>query len=469
MPANRPASAHRELAAQRPRLRLPRWLALGALGFCLLAGACSDPGEGPEGGETPRGEGGSDSTDTPGQTQRLVGPGAGRWREPRTNTDLEDLTDEQRQQIADLEALGYVDGRHDAGSQSGVTHWDQERAQPGLNLLTSAHEPSALIMDASGEILHRWRYGFRRVWPDYPGMHRDRSFWRRTHLNDDGSLFAVYEGLGIIKVDVDSELLWKNSLRAHHDLHVMEDGTLWVLSREARVIPRVHPTKPVLEDFITLLGTDGRELRNISVLRALESSQFAEHWDGSLGPAKGDIFHTNSLERLDGSLAHLDAAFKEGNFLISLLILDMLAIVDAETEQVVWVMEGAFNRQHDPHVLDNGTILLFDNNTRDEASRIVELNPLTGEEGWTYTGNDVSPFYSETCGVAQRLPNGNTLITESDFGRAFEVTEEGRLVWEYFNTFRAGDEGQYIATMMEMKRLPQGFAPSWLGSQGGSR
>jgi hypothetical protein len=38
-------------------------------------------------------------------------------------------------------------------------------------------------------------------------------------------------------------------------------------------------------------------------------------------------------------------------------------------------------------------------------------------------------------GNAQRLPNGNTLITESSFGRFFEVTKEGELVWEYVNLF----------------------------------
>jgi hypothetical protein len=36
---------------------------------------------------------------------------------------------------------------------------------------------------------------------------------------------------------------------------------------------------------------------------------------------------------------------------------------------------------------------------------------------------------------AQRLLNGNTLITESSFGRFFEVTREGAIVWEYVTPF----------------------------------
>jgi hypothetical protein len=38
-------------------------------------------------------------------------------------------------------------------------------------------------------------------------------------------------------------------------------------------------------------------------------------------------------------------------------------------------------------------------------------------------------------GIAQRLTNGNTLITESSFGRFFEVTSQGEIVWEYVNPY----------------------------------
>ena len=31
------------------------------------------------------------------------------------------------------------------------------------------------------------------------------------------------------------------------------------------------------------------------------------------------------------------------------------------------------------------------------------------------------------------MPNGNTLITESDSGHVFEVTKDGSIVWEFYN------------------------------------
>lgn len=396
-----------------------------------------------------------------------VGQQQGRFHEYRTHQFDEDLTDEQRAQVAQLEAIGYAEGVHEGEFPSGVVRRDAARMAPGLNLLTSAHEPGALLINSDGDVLHRWFYDFADVWPDYPGKRQNTTFWRRVHLFENGDLLAIYEGLGIIRVDKDSQLLWSSPVRAHHDLEPLADGSVWVLTREARVIPSVHEKRPVMEDFLSLLDGSGQEVRRISVLKALAESEFSEHWSGKLGRI-GDIFHTNSLARLDGSLAEVNPAFAEGNFLISMLMLNLIAVLDPDQERIVWALKGDFNRQHDPSVVADGKLLLFDNNPRDEASRILELDPATGEQTLVYAGEGSDPFYSATCGVAQRLPNSNTLITESDYGRAFEVAPDGTIVWEYYNPFRAGEGGRYIATMMEMRRLPTGFPVEWAANPEGS-
>ena len=62
------------------------------------------------------------------------------------------------------------------------------------------------------------------------------------------------------------------------------------------------------------------------------------------------------------------------------------------------------------------------------SSRVLEINPVTLELVWSYTG---PRFFSSNISGAQRLANGNTLITEGPSGRLFEVTKEGQIVWEY--------------------------------------
>ena len=71
-------------------------------------------------------------------------------------------------------------------------------------------------------------------------------------------------------------------------------------------------------------------------------------------------------------------------------------------------------------------------------------------------GDEVGP------GTAQRLANGNTLITESNAGRAFEVTRDGKIVWDFYNPQRAGEGDRYIATIFELLRLPPDFPLDWI-------
>jgi hypothetical protein len=51
------------------------------------------------------------------------------------------------------------------------------------------------------------------------------------------------------------------------------------------------------------------------------------------------------------------------------------------------------------------------------------------------------------------LPNGNTLITESDGGRLFEVTADGQIVWEFVNPVRGGEKAGLIAILTWAARI----------------
>lgn len=450
--------SHAPAPAGRLRRALPLALAPILVGLTV---ACREETSGEAGAGTDP----SASSQEQEPISYLVGPQAGRWHEVRTHRYDPGLTDQERQEIAELESIGYSDGLHDAPEHSGVVRYDPERAAPGVNLYTSAHEAMSALIDMEGHVLHRWRFPFRKAFPRYPFQNNKlATFWRRAFVQPNGDLLAIYEGLGLIKIDRNSKLLWKNGNRAHHDLQVMPDGTIWVLTRQAHVLPRISKDQPVLEDFVTELGPNGRTLREISVLSALEGSPFDQNWSERIGQG-GDLFHTNTLEVLDGSLEHVDPAFRKGNLLVSMLLLDLVAVIDVQTEKVVWGHVGPYARQHDPHVLPSGTILVFDNQGLGEASRVLELDPATWEVRWSYEGRPSEPFYSETCGLAQRLEGGNTLITETDFGRAFEVTPEGQIVWEFYNPHRAGQDGRFIATLMEVERLPPDFPTDWAREQ----
>ena len=368
--------------------------------------------------------------------------------------------------LADLDKLGYANTYGAAADEQGVTVNDAERTQPGLNLVVSSHAPEALIADMEGEVLHSWRFYFEDV-PvpegyEPPGIMGAR-FFRRARLLENGDLLALYERTGLIRIDKDSNLIWGLAGLYHHDLDVTPDGTIHVLTHEVHVLPRIHETRETFEDFVTRVSPDGQILGKFSLLEALERSPYASLL-AKADPDRQDIFHTNTITVLDGRQAHRSPHFAEGMLLVSLWGLDTIAIVDPVAEQVVWALTGMWHRQHEPILLENGNMLLFDNMGHRGVSKVIEFEPFTQHIAWSYEGNEENDFFSLLCGSSARLSNGNTLITESLRGRAFEVTPQGDVVWRWVSPHRAvSDAGvQGVAVLMEMIRLEPDVPLDWL-------
>jgi outer membrane protein assembly factor BamB len=342
--------------------------------------------------------------------------------------------------------------------RSTVVVHDAAAVYRGLNFYVSGHAAEADLMDMDGRVLHRWQYPLRRLWPDLAAdpANAKLEYWRRAYLFPNGDVLGIYEGIGLVKLDARSRVLWARRGGFHHDLSVLADGTIWVLDREGKLLPRINPKEGVLEDMVTELAPDGRVIRKISILEAFERSP----WAGLLRRMEraGDVFHTNTLEVLDGRFAGRHPAFRRGNILLSVLKLDTLAILDPERGTIVWAKTGRWRRQHQPTFLDNGNLLLFDNlGAGGDRTRVLEIDPASGAVRWQFGGRPGDDLFSKTLGSCQRLPNGDTLVTESEGGRALEVAPDGRIVWEFNNPHRAGDHGELVAVLFEMVRLPADF------------
>ena len=107
-------------------------------------------------------------------------------------------------------------------------------------------------------------------------------------------------------------------------------------------------------------------------------------------------------------------------------------------------------------------------------SRVLEINPVTKQIVWEYKQPKLSEdlngdgyirgneklFFSNLMSGAQRLPNGNTLITEADVGRIFEVTESGEVVWEYAPTWVPEDPPFFFfEAVYRAYRVPYWWVP----------
>ena len=386
-------------------------------------------------------------------------------------------SDEQAEGASDaaLRSLPYLTwvSSEETADKKGVTVHDTDRAHPGLNLYSPRESHRAFLIDMEGAVVHRWD-----TFIDEPDT------WQLVEPVGDGELLVITPNRRLLRIDRDSEILWRLDRRVHHDVAVAASGELYVLAREETRAER--PTGPVavLDDVILRISAEGEIVDRLSIhalfgdLVAERSWQLLERWLRS--PAAEaemaenatktgfrlqngkppDLYHTNSIEILDRDIPGVTRA---GALLISIREISTVAIVDFEARRVDWAWgRGVIRRQHHPSLLDDGRILVYDNlGGRGGRTRVLEVDPTTNEIVWEYNGEPPEAFFSALRGGCQRLPNGNTLITESDRGRVFEITRAGEIVWEFYNPVtRAG--GSERSAIYRMSRL----APddSWVDS-----
>jgi hypothetical protein len=315
----------------------------------------------------------------------------------------------------------------------------------------SARNSQAVLLNMRREVVHRWEVPFSEVWPR-PGhipfrVHDRLVTFFGCHPYPNGDLLVVFHGLenrargyGLAKLDKDSNVLWKYGKNVHHDVDVAEDGTIYAVRQEILDrAPKGLESLPVpcLADYLVQLSPEGKELRTVPILEAFRDSRYApllaaahDKGGGRVAPGSpADPLHTNFVQVLSRRLAPKFPLFRAGQILISVRTLNAVAVLDVGTGSVVWAATGPWRAQHDAQFLGNGHLLLFDNLGFPKSSRVLEYDPQTQAFPWWYPGGQDPPFRSDERGMCQRLPNGNTLVVNSEGGRLLEVTRRGEVVW----------------------------------------
>lgn len=354
---------------------------------------------------------------------------------------------EEEEILDELLTLPYLRGYNPAPAETGVTIHDRDRTGPGVNLAALDGPTPVVLMDLDGEILHEWTI-------------EGETHARRAHLFPDGDLLAILEKGRMVKLDKDSVEIWRRKGGFHHDLEVTEGGEIYVIRDRQKVLSPAeqgllrNQYETIIDNLVTVLSPEGKTKEEFSIFDAIVSSDYAALLQGRLFTCpKGDILHTNTIELIKEGPWNSFPPFREGHILVSFRHLHAIAVIDPELRKVTWAAAGMWAYQHQPTILENGNVLIFDNQEKGRMSRVFEFDPATREIAWAYRGTEENGFFSEVLGSQQRLPNGNTLITESCDGRVFEVAPDGEIVWEYLNPRKAGEKEDLAGIIYEMLRL----------------
>jgi hypothetical protein len=322
----------------------------------------------------------------------------------------------------------------------GLRACDEERACPGYTLFAPiTGDGTVYLIDLQGIVVHTWHM------PYPPGLY--------GHLTPAGTLFYCgktleqsdrfistqpWKGGAVLEANWNGDILWEiRHPDHHHDATKLRNGNVLLLCLAP--LPRDLATQvrggiagsehhgEIYADYLIEMTTDGQ---------TVWEWRSWEHLD----PATTPITAVQE-RRHEWTHGNTVAEMPSGDIVISFRNISTVGIIDRGTGEIIWQLGAPpLAHQHAPTPLPNGNLLIFDNGThRLDAplpfSRVIEVDPATKEIVWSYQAQPPFDFFSPLISNAQRLPNGNTLICEGSFGRLFEVTREGELIWEYVNPY----------------------------------
>ena len=329
---------------------------------------------------------------------------------------------------------------------NGLIHHSSQGAFRGYTLITNVSGHDSRLIDMEGKVCHAWHsdegIGYAYLLPNGNLLLRtgpaaeEVSFLSRPErelLPIGGRTVAG----AILELDWDGNVVWEYRYPLlHHDFERLPNGNTLVLTWELMPDELTRQVKGGHESGHGGAGMLGDTVREVT-------------------PAGEVVYEWNSWEYLDveeDRICFLEGRAEwthqntlnvtpEGDLVVSFRQTDTVGIVDRASGDFRWKWgRGNISHQHNPTMLGNGRVLIFDNGPHKSGfthSRVIEVDPETNEIAWEYRGDPPISFYSYHISGAERQPNGNTLICEGAPGRIFEVTPGKEIVWEYINPFMA--------------------------------
>ena len=320
----------------------------------------------------------------------------------------------------------------------GLTAPNSEKAFPGYTPYTPMFgDGTAYLLDMEGNEVHSWDL------PLPPGdygylLPNGNLFYNGKTPGQSGEFFPtfpIFSGGAIMEIDWDGNVVWEHRDPAHHHdgRRTASGGAVYLTIEEvpSELVPKVLGGRTGTEhdgkmwaDRIVEVDADGEQVWEWRAVDHLDPQQ-----DVILATdLRHEWTHGNTIVPLPG-----------GDVIVSFRGISTVARIDRASGDFVWRLGSPLlSQQHDPSMLENGNVLIFNNGTRRDHplvfSNVIEVEPESGKVVWDYRDTtSLGAFYSTYISGAQRLPNGNTLICEGVPGRIFEVTPQAEIVWEYVN------------------------------------
>lgn len=354
-----------------------------------------------------------------------------------------------------------------------------ELVYDGYILVNDALNHEVYLMDKNGSIVYEWDLGDRSIGNDAT-IEQDGTLLVALRYEESEDIFFGGYGGTIQIIDKEGVILWDfihatSEHRTHHDIERLPNGNILAIAWEripqetATLNGSIHNMDLYLEAIIEINPSTNEIVWEWHAWDHLvqDYNSSKENY-GNIAESSnlidlnyvtdkgGDIMHINGLSYdpindliylsvnfysevwvIDHSTTSKTAATHSGgNFGRGGDLIYRFGNPSAYGDDV---SERLFVNNHYPNLFEPGKMLIFTNGGDLEQSTVYELQLpealnsasipelVNPEILWSFTDAEL---YSPKVSGAVRLPNGNTLITEGDYG-IWEVTTEGEVVWKF--------------------------------------
>jgi hypothetical protein len=333
-------------------------------------------------------------------------------------------------------------------------------------------------MDKNANLIFQWPLGDRKIGNDVLLLN-DGTLLASLKSDNPDFLFGGQGGI-IEIIDKNGEALWNfnysnSEHRSHHDIELLPNGNILAIAWEKmtadeatangyKIDTAIYPesiieVNPASDEIVWEWHSKDHLIQNFDETKL----------NYGIVEENPQLIDLNYVEATEGNIMHANGLSYDGvNDLIYLSVnyYSEVWVIDHSTSSLEAISHsgGNFNRggdlvyrfgnpttlndntterlfinNHYPNLFESGKMLIFTNGGELEQSTVYELELPTALNQntipaitqpnilWSFTDSEL---YAPRVSEAVRLPNGNTLITEGDFG-IWEVTHESEVVWKF--------------------------------------
>jgi hypothetical protein len=318
------------------------------------------------------------------------------------------------------------------------------------------------LMDRDGKVLYNFPGNLCAFYPDKNEI-------------------VAHVGGSLVDYNKDLDVIWRNNIYVDHDVIVTPDNRIMIYSVDYDTINNLN----IRFDNIYYFDENGKQLYKWSTLDQyrylftymIEKTNVFKFKTRTKNPDSvlvqisksltgitanvndRELFHMNAFQVIPSNKSEKkDTIFKKGNLLLSFCnyndsILSFVAVADPVNYKILWHYVQKDGKQiHTPTLLENGNILMYVNSSCKrsiDSSSVIEIDPFTKQVVWEYVEHFPDPQPRCSHGSCQRLPNGNTLISNIS-GYIYEVTPDKKIVWQWYTS---GTKHLYRAYLYPKEKL----------------